>query len=43
MKIRRSEGHLKAIPQNGSRNKRAGQEAAHEKLGVSCCMKLARP
>lgn len=41
MKIRRSEGHLKVIPQNWSRNKRAGQESeAQEKLGISSCVKL---
>lgn len=39
--IRRSEGHLKVIPQNWSRNKRARQESAQEKLGISSCMKLA--
>lgn len=39
--IRRPEGHLKVIPQNWSRNKRAGQESAQEKLGISSYMKLA--
>lgn len=31
MKIRRSEGHLKVIPQDWSRNKRAGQESEVQK------------
>lgn len=31
MKIRRSEGHLKVIPQHWSRSKRAGQESEAQK------------